>query len=145
MPPHARWSLSLSWAKNSDKIEHPDSLSAGGAFRICSDYLTFPSDADLAITRTDLCDPVVVGAQVQYTLTVTNYGPSDATGVVCCQSAKVGHFGTEHIVVRGGVSAPCGPDCGLFGVGLSALAPPFCAVGSALSYHTGHQRVSRRL
>jgi uncharacterized repeat protein (TIGR01451 family) len=37
---------------------------------------------DLRITKTDLPDPVVAGAGLNYTLAVTNIGPSTATGVV---------------------------------------------------------------
>ena len=37
--------------------------------------------ADLEITKSDDPDPVVVGGQVTYTLTVTNNGPDDAADV----------------------------------------------------------------
>jgi uncharacterized repeat protein (TIGR01451 family) len=37
--------------------------------------------ADLALTKTDSPDPVLVGDHLTYTLTVTNHGPADATDV----------------------------------------------------------------
>jgi uncharacterized repeat protein (TIGR01451 family) len=40
-----------------------------------------PPETDLAITKTDSVDPVTVGDPVTYTVTVTNNGPDDATGV----------------------------------------------------------------
>jgi uncharacterized repeat protein (TIGR01451 family) len=41
----------------------------------------FPAVADLAITKTDLLDPVVAGYNLDYELQVTNNGPLDATDV----------------------------------------------------------------
>lgn len=40
------------------------------------------SSADLAITKVGSPNPVVAGGTVTYTITVTNHGPSDSTGVV---------------------------------------------------------------
>ena len=47
-----------------------------------TDIDTVTSSADLAIAKTDLVDPVLAGDDVTYDITVTNLGPSDATGVV---------------------------------------------------------------
>jgi uncharacterized repeat protein (TIGR01451 family) len=42
--------------------------------------------ADLSVTKTDSPDPVAVGQELTYTLTVTNNGPGDATGVMLTDS-----------------------------------------------------------
>ena len=46
-----------------------------------TDVDTVTQSADLSITKTDSADPVTPGQAFTYTLTVTNAGPSDATGL----------------------------------------------------------------
>ena len=48
------------------------------------------SSADLSITKSDSPDPVTAGATLTYTLTVTNNGPSDATGVIVTDPLPAG-------------------------------------------------------
>ena len=38
--------------------------------------------ADLAVTKTGLPDPVLVGSNLTYTVTVTNNGPNNASNVM---------------------------------------------------------------
>jgi len=38
--------------------------------------------ADLVVTKTDSADPAVIGEQLEYTITLTNIGPSDAQNLV---------------------------------------------------------------
>jgi uncharacterized repeat protein (TIGR01451 family) len=52
------------------------------ANNVAEDGVTVVAEADLAITKTDLPDPVVAGTSLSYALTVTNNGPSTATNVV---------------------------------------------------------------
>lgn len=49
-----------------------------------------PHQADLAITKTDSPDPLIVGNNLTYAIEVTNNGPSDATGVTVTDVLPVG-------------------------------------------------------
>ncbi len=46
--------------------------------------------ADLALTKLDAIDPVTVGDQISYALTVQNLGPSDATNVIVTDPLPAG-------------------------------------------------------
>jgi uncharacterized repeat protein (TIGR01451 family) len=46
------------------------------------DFTTEEAGADLTISKTDEPDPVIPGTSLTYTISVTNTGPLDATGVV---------------------------------------------------------------
>ena len=52
------------------------------SYRINDTWGYGPAMANLIITKTDNPDPVVPGAPLTYTLTVTNTGPSNATAVI---------------------------------------------------------------
>ena len=49
-----------------------------------------PAGADVSITKADSADPVDAGENLTYTVTVTNHGPSEATGVVLSDQLQVG-------------------------------------------------------
>jgi uncharacterized repeat protein (TIGR01451 family) len=55
--------------------------------------------ADLAVSKGDAPDPVIAGENLTYTLTVTNNGPSRATGIVLTDT------------LPGGVTLVSAPDC----------------------------------
>src|SRR5438477_129922 len=46
-----------------------------------TELTTVNTAANLALTKSDSPDPVLAGNNITYTLTVTNNGPSDSTGV----------------------------------------------------------------
>ena len=51
---------------------------------------TVGTKADLEVTKTDLPDPVAAGANLTYTITVTNHGPSDAQSVSMSDTVPAG-------------------------------------------------------
>jgi uncharacterized repeat protein (TIGR01451 family) len=93
-----------------------------GIVKYSAQFLT----SDLRISASDLPDPVYAGNDLTYTLTITNDGPLDASGVVITDSlpAQVSYLS----------SVPGSPDCSLSDGVLT------CAIGS-LEAHGSRQVV----
>lgn len=68
------------------------------------------SSADLSLTLTDDPDPVTAGAQLSYTATINNAGPSDATAVVVSLPTPAGVSFVSG-TVSGGGSCAAGITC----------------------------------
>ena len=67
--------------------DEPDPVSGNDSD---SEGTTVSLAADLAISKRDVPDPVVAGELLTYTLAITNYGPSDAGGVVVSDTLPAG-------------------------------------------------------
>jgi uncharacterized repeat protein (TIGR01451 family) len=84
---------------------------------------TYVANADLAIALGDAPDPVSAGANLTYTLTVSNAGPSQATAISVAHTLPAG----VALVSAGGTGWSCagtGPvTCTLASLGLGAAAP----------------------
>jgi uncharacterized repeat protein (TIGR01451 family) len=81
-----------------------------------------PQSADLSITKSDNPDPVLVNGTLTYTLSVTNNGPSTATGVSVSDTLPV--------TVSFGSATGTGWTCGEAG-GVVTCTRPTLAVGAA--------------
>lgn len=64
------------------------------------------ASADLEIVKADVADPVTAGGTVDYTLTVTNNGPSDASDVLISDQTD-GQFTITAVSLAGGVAGTC--------------------------------------
>jgi uncharacterized repeat protein (TIGR01451 family) len=84
---------------------------------------TVVADADLAITKADSPDPVKVRAPLTYTLTVTNHGPSPATGVTVTDQLPTGVTFGSASASQGSCSQATGTvTCMLGNLGVSTSA-----------------------
>src|SRR5207237_913514 len=90
---------------------------------------TTVSSADLSITKTDSPDPVLTGADITYTITVTNSGPDGATNATLSDT-------TPTNTTFRSISAPAGWTCGttpsVGGTGAIGCSNPSFAVGSSV-------------
>ena len=69
---------------------------------------TVNAEADLAVTKTDTPDLVIAGETLTYTLTVTNSGPSDATGVTVTDTLPSGITFFSATPSQGSYDSPTG-------------------------------------
>ncbi|MEM7053547.1 MAG: choice-of-anchor D domain-containing protein [Pseudomonadota bacterium] len=76
-----------------------------------TDETSLSPSADLAITKSDSADPIVVGDTLVYTISVENLGPSDATNVVVSDTLP---SGVTLVSTSGCAQDPSGtPSCDL--------------------------------
>jgi uncharacterized repeat protein (TIGR01451 family) len=66
---------------NNDARVSSDTADGNNANDKATTSTTVTSEADVSVTKTDSPDPVAAGAELTYTLKVSNAGPSTATGV----------------------------------------------------------------
>jgi uncharacterized repeat protein (TIGR01451 family) len=68
---------------------------------------------DVQIVKTATPDPVAVGDDLTYTLTVTNNGPNDAVDVVVTDTLQAGVTWVSTVPSQGSCSVPSGVTCEL--------------------------------
>lgn len=78
-----------------------------------------PTDADLRLTQTDSPDPVVVGNNLLYTITVENLGPSNSTAPLITDTLPTGVTFVSGVTPQG---TGCSNTNGTVSCGLGALA-----------------------
>jgi uncharacterized repeat protein (TIGR01451 family) len=81
------------------------------------------AQADLGVTKTDSADPVAPNDPLSYTVTLTNAGPSDATGVTVTDALPAG--------VTFVSSSPGPPTCNLAGATLTCNLGALAAANTA--------------
>ncbi|WP_420122596.1 DUF7507 domain-containing protein [Nakamurella sp.] len=96
--------------------ERPADLTTADASAV--DF-AFVAPADLAVTKSVDTSPVVAGAPVDYTVTVTNKGPAAATGVTVTDAVPGPLTGVSGQVTGG---AACTPDGALLQCPIGSLA-----------------------
>ncbi len=74
------------------------------------------NDLDLAVTKSDSPDPVVVGNNITYTITVTNRGPLDATGVTLTDNLPASVNFVSFLSSQGSCSGTTIINCDLGGI-----------------------------
>ncbi|MBI3608409.1 MAG: DUF11 domain-containing protein, partial [Nitrospirae bacterium] len=95
--------------------------------------------ADLSINKTDSPDPLLVGQNLTYTITVTNLGPNSATGVTVTDPLPAGATFVSSSSSQGSCSGTSTVTCsvGILGNGASAIVTivvtPTAAAAGTLS------------
>ncbi len=85
-----------------------------------SSSVTSPA-ADLDVSKVDLADPVLAGAQIAYQISGRNSGPSTATNVAVVDTLPVGvSFASASLTIGSG---SCGVAAGVITCSLGTLAP----------------------
>lgn len=97
----------------------------------------YETGTDLAVTKTDSLDPIEAGSNLTYTVTVTNNGPEDATGVSVTDVLPAGVTYVSHTASTGTFNDTSGVwTVGGLSNGASATLTITVAVGSEVANTT---------
>jgi uncharacterized repeat protein (TIGR01451 family)/fimbrial isopeptide formation D2 family protein len=114
---------------------------AGNNSANASTPVTNPS-LDLLINKTDSVDPLAVGDNTVYTVTVTNLGPSAAESVVMTDTLPLTRLSFQANTVPAGGACPTVPAVGSTG-GTLICQVPTLAAGQSRSFTVTMQGVSK--